>query len=124
LAKETPVKKLAIVGALVLGVVALGSAMDAADWGSNFDAFKTTCAERGGVVNGKGYGATCSFKGGVATLPAGQPGWTVDVAEGTVATWRGRGKVVEAPSNGTIIVACHDDSGERMRPWNQYCVKQ
>jgi hypothetical protein len=116
------VKKAAVLAALVLGAVVLSAAMRATNWGSSLADFKATCAELGGVLNGTVYRSTCAYEGGVATLPATPTGWTVDVAQGTVATWFG--SVTEQPSNGTIVVACRDEHGERMPLSNEHCVKQ
>jgi hypothetical protein len=119
------VKNIALAAALVLGVIAVSAAMrapNAPNWGSSYTDFEATCAQLGGVLHGSGYRATCSYDGGVATLPAAHTGWTIDVAQGTVATRFGH--VTEKPSNGTIIVACHDENGERMPLSNGHCVKQ
>jgi hypothetical protein len=117
-----PVMKIALVVALVLGVLALSGARRATDWGSTYADFTAACAELGGVLNGTAYRATCSFEGGVTTVPAAYPGWTVDVAQGTVATLFGN--VTEKSSGGTIVVACHDERGERMPVGNEGCVRQ
>jgi hypothetical protein len=120
--RKNVVKKIAVAAVLVLGVIAVSAAMRAPNWGSSLADFEATCAELGGVVHGTVYRATCSYEGGVATLPAAHTGWTIDVAQGTVATRFGN--VTEKPSNGTIVVACHDERGERMPLSNGHCVKQ
>jgi hypothetical protein len=120
--EENVVKNIALAAALVLGVIAVSSAMRTTNWGSSLADFKATCAELGGVLHGTVYRATCSYEGGVATLPAAQTGWTIDVAQGTVAIRFG--SVTEKPSNGTIVVACYDERGERMPLSNEHCAKQ
>lgn len=116
------IKKIAAGVGLAVALVVAVAAVQAIDWGKNFNSFAATCAAMDGVLNGKQYGATCSFNGGVTNVPAGAPGWTVDVAEGTVATWLGGGKVTENSSRGTIVVACYDQAGDPMRLWQQHCA--
>jgi hypothetical protein len=98
-------------------------AVHAADWGTGFDSFRDTCAALDGDLSGQGAGATCSYGGDVVNVPALSPGWTVDVATGTVATWLGGSNVTEDTENGAVV-ACYNPAGRAMSLSHRHCVPE
>jgi hypothetical protein len=115
-------KKIVLGAFVTLALVAAVSGTEEVNWGPTHKAFEETCAAKGGTIHGMSYGATCSYDGGVTTGPARNPEWTVTVADGSVATWLGGGKVIEKISAGTVVVACHDREGQRVPLWQDLCA--
>jgi hypothetical protein len=116
-------KNLAAAAALAFALAAVPAAKQSIDWGTGFDSFRDTCAAIGGVLTGNGFGSTCAYDGDVENVPAASPGWTVDVAYGTVATWNGGSNVTEE-SGDAVVVACYNPGGRQMQLSHRHCVPQ
>ena len=97
------------------------AAVQAVDWGTGFNDFRNACAAVDGELNGNGFGSTCAYEGDVINVAGGSNGWTVDVAQGTVATWHGGSNVTEDVS-GWTVVACYNPGGQAMSLSHQHCT--
>lgn len=102
-------------------VMVATAAVQAVDWGTGFNDFRDACDSVDGVLDGNGFGSTCAYDGDVVNVPAGSRGWTVDVAQATVATWRGGSNVTEEVGSG-VVVACYNPGGLQMSLSHQHCV--
>lgn len=120
---EAPAMRKALLGAVVFGcaLTVATAAAEAVDWGTGFNDFRNACEAQDGVLNGNGQGSTCSYGGEVLNVPAASRGWTVDVAQGTVATWLGGSNVTEDVANWQVV-ACYNPGGQEMNLSHRHCV--
>jgi hypothetical protein len=103
--------------------VLIAATAHAVNWGTGFNDFRNTCGTLDGVLSGTGSGATCAYGGEVENVPAGSPGWTVDVATSTVATWKNAKTITEVHGN-RVVVACYNPGGQEMNLSHQHCVPE